>query len=45
MTNPQEGLDLADPLERPEGPELFFGLVGPLGANLDLICDALVDRV
>lgn len=24
-----------------EGPELFLGLVGPVGANLDLCCDAM----
>ena len=30
-----------DPFAATKGPELFFGLVSPIGADLELVCDEL----
>lgn len=39
------GSSFSKPLEPIEGPELVFGLVGPIGADLDQVADALSESL
>lgn len=36
---------MRDPLQPLEGPEIFIGLVGPAGADIDLVCQVLQDEL